>query len=537
MYTIGLDFGTLSVRAMLVNVENGRILAMSASPYSHGVIDRVLPNGRFKLKEDWALQHPQDWLDSMIQVMQDVLAHIPDPAQLIGIGIDFTACTVLPVTADGTPLCQQEKWQDAPHAWPKLWKHHAAQKQASHITATAIARDEQWLARYGGIISSEWLLPKGLQILEEDPDLYADMALLIEGADWIVWQLTGQFARNSCAAGFKGLWHKADGYPEADYLEAVHPDFADFYKTKGRGETAVSGTTIGTLTTPWAEKLGLPATIAVGAGIIDAHAGAIGAGVTDSGTLYMAMGTSTCHLLLADHESLCEGISGVVEDGILPGKFGYEAGQAAVGDIFNWFTTYSNQSHEALTVKASQLQPGESGLLALDWWNGCRTPLVDADLSGIIMGYSLQTQPHAVYRALIEATAFGTRLILDTFAAGDTPVHTLRVSGGLTKNEMLLQIYADVTGLPLEVCATEQSSALGAAILGATAGNAYASIKTAAQAMVPPPSRIIQPNPQQFTVYSALYDEYKRLVTLFGRDMASSLKKLRALQESSLWQR
>ncbi len=422
MYTIGLDFGTLSVRAMLVEIETGHITAMSVAPYQHGVIDRVLPDSEVNLKADWALQQPQDWLDGLTKVIRDVLVHVADPTQVSGIGIDFTACTILPVAADGLPLCQQDRWRQTPNAWPKLWKHHAAQDQANRITAVAAERNEPWLARYGRIISSEWLLPKGLQILEEDPDLYAEMTLLVEGGDWVVWQLTGRFARNTCAAGFKGLWHKADGYPDAGYLQAVQPDLGDFYETKGWGEMAAPGTAIGPLTPEWAAKLGLPTDVKVGAGIIDAHAGAIGAGVTGDGVLYMAMGTSTCHMLLADHESLCEGISGVVEDGILPGKFGYEAGQAAVGDIFNWFTTYAKQSHEELTEKAARLRPGESGLLALDWWNGCRTPLVDADLSGVILGYSLQTPPEAVYRALIEATALGTRLILDTFAAGNVPV-------------------------------------------------------------------------------------------------------------------
>ncbi len=529
MYAIGLDFGTLSVRALLVETATGRIVATAVAPFRHGVIDEKLPGGG-ALGPDWALQHPNDWLEGLTAVTREVLSHIPNPADVTGIGLDFTSCTVLPVTADGTPFCQLEAWQDTPNAWPKLWKHHAAQKQATQITATAVARDETWLKRYGGIISSEWLLPKGAQILAENPDLYGAMDMLVEGGDWVVWQLTGGFARNACAAGFKGMWHKADGYPDEDYLTAVHPDLAGFYATKGRGPVVAAGAPVGGLSAEWAEKLGLKAGTKVGAGIIDAHAGAIGAGITDNGLLYMAMGTSTCHMLLSDQEVLCEGISGVVEDGILPGRFGYEAGQAGVGDIFNWFTEHAGQSHEALTAAAADLRPGESGLLALDWWNGCRTPLVDADLNGVLLGYSLRTTPAEVYRALIEATAFGTRLILDTFADGGVAVHGLRAGGGLTKNGLLLQIYADVTGLPLEVCATEHASALGAAILGAVAGGAYDSLETAVTHMVPAPERTIQPNPAHKATYDGLYAEYKRLVDYFGRDAHSPLKRLRALR-------
>ena len=532
MFAIGLDFGTLSVRALLVETATGNIVATAVSPYPHAVIDTELPGSEVKLGSDWALQQPQDWLDGMTEVMLNVMTHVDNPTQVVGIGMDFTACTVLPVTADGIPFCQLEKWQKTPNAWPKLWKHHAAQEQANRITAVAAERNEIWLKRYGGIISSEWLLPKGLQILEEDPALYAEMDALVEAGDWVVWQLTGQFIRNACAAGFKGLWHKGDGYPDVDYLTAVHPQLADFYTTKGRGGVAAPGTLVGQLTEVWAKKLGLTPDTKVGAGIIDAHAGAIGAGTTENNVIYMAMGTSTCHMLVAAQEVLCEGISGVVEDGILPGRFGYEAGQAGVGDIFNWFTQHVGQLHGELTAAAAQLKPGESGLLALDWWNGCRTPLVDADLSGVLIGYGLHTTPAEVYQALIEATAFGTRLILDTFAAGGVPIKSLMASGGLTKNDLLLQIYADITGIPIAICATEQASAFGAAILGAVAGGAFEAIEPAIGKMVPAAERIITPNTDVKATYDTLYDAYRGLVDFFGRDIESPLKQLRTLRHN-----
>ncbi len=526
---LGIDFGTESARALLIDAQTGEIIATAVEPYPNGVIDTALPGGA-PLGPDWALQNPSDWLHALESTVRRVLSESGvDPQAVRGIGIDFTSCTVLPVKENGAPLSLFPAWRPAPNAWPKLWKHHAAQPYAERITRLAAQRGEPWLARYGGIISSEWLLPKALQILEEDPHIYAAADLIVEGGDWVAWQLTGNFVRNACAAGFKGLWHKAEGYPSAEYLAELHPDFRDFYTTRGQGRVAPPGETVGSLTPEWASRLGLGTHTKVAVGIIDAHAGAIGAGVTQSGVLYMAMGTSTCHMLLTEEEKFCRGISGVVEDGILPGWFGYEAGQAGAGDIFNWFTEFSGQDHETLTRKAEALPPGSDGLLALDWWNGCRTPLVDADLSGLILGFSLRTPPEAVYRALIESTAYGTRLILDTFAAGGIPVEKIIASGGLTQNPLLLQIYADVTGLPFEISATGQASALGAAILGAVAGGAHPDIPAAVAAIAPPPRAVVQPDPENHRRYSQFYTLYRELVDDFGR-AGSVMKRLRDLR-------
>jgi len=529
-YALGIDFGTESARALLIDALNGEILATAVEPYPDGVLDAMLPGGR-ELAADWALQNPADWLFAMEKTIVTVLDETGiDPQAVRGIGIDFTSCTVLPVNEDGVPLCRLAGWEDEPNAWPKLWKHHAAQSQADRVTGHARALGERWLQRYGSTISSEWLLPKALQILEESPKIYAAAELIVEGGDWVAWQLTGKFIRNACAAGFKGLWHKAEGYPSADYLAGLHPDFGDFYATRGRGRVAAPGNVAGSLTQEWAARLGLGTDTRVAVGIIDAHAGAIGAGVSQDGVLYMAMGTSTCHMLLAKEEKFCQGISGVVEDGILPGWFGYEAGQAGVGDIFNWFTHFSGMDHELLTYKASQIPAGSGGLLALDWWNGCRTPLVDADLSGMILGFSLRTPPEAVYRALIEATAYGTRLILDTLSQGGIAVQRIVASGGLTKNSLLLQIYADVTGLPLEISATQQASALGAAILGAVAGGVYPNIDAAVRSIAPAPSAVIRPDPENNRIYSRYYQLYTKLVEMFGTDEHSVMKQLRNLR-------
>jgi L-ribulokinase len=545
-YVLGLDFGTESARAVLVEVAGGACVATAVHAYADGVIDVALPGGG-ALPPDWALQNPADWLEATERTIAAVLAESGvRPEAVIGIGIDFTSCTILPTTADGTALCALDAYRARPHAWPKLWKHHAAQPQADRVNALAEARAEPWLPRYGGKISSEWALPKALQILEEAPDIYAAADRIVEGGDWLVWQLTGALARNTCAAGYKAVWHKRDGVPAQEFLAGLHPALADLFDVKLAGPRIAPGQRVGRLTDAWARRLGLSPDVAVAAPIIDAHAGTIGAGVGGPGTLYLAMGTSTCHMLMAEHEVGVPGISGVVEDGIVPGLFGYEAGQAGVGDIFAWFVergvppeihaAAGGSIHDVLTEQAATLRPGQSGLLALDWWNGCRSTLVDADLSGLVLGYTLATTPAEIYRALVEATAFGTRAIVDAFTAAGLPIDALCAGGGLTKNPLLMQIYADITGYPIAVASTEQASALGAAILGAVAagagGGGYASIADAVAHMTPPPATVYAPIDAHRAPYDTLYAEYRRLYDYFGRGANPVMKVLRALRHA-----
>lgn len=532
-YALGIDFGTESARAVLVRAATGEALATAVSAYRDGVIDRRLPASSEPLPPDYALQNTRDWLAALESTVRQVLATGGVPAEdVIGLGLDFTACTVLPTRADGAPLHTLPDWAGVPHAWPKLWKHHAAQPQADRVNALAARRAEAWLPRYGGKISSEWLLPKALQILEEAPEVYAAADRIVEGADWVTWQLTGRLARNACGAGYKGNWQKGGGFPSGEYLSALDPRLVDLFTRKMAGPVVAPGARLGGLTAAWALRLGLREGLPIAAPIIDAHAAVIGGGVGGPGTLFMIMGTSTCHLLMSGSEVPVEGISGVVEDGILPGLFAYEAGQAGAGDIFAWYVQTYGGDHVSLSEKAAALRPGQSGLLALDWWNGCRTPLVDADLSGVILGFSLRTTPEAVYRALIEATAFGTRLIVECFAAAGVPVDAIRVSGGLSQNHLLLQVYADVLQRPIEVCGTEHASARGAAMLGAAAGGAHPGLAEAARAMSEPPARVVLPEAAHRAAYDALHHEYKRLVDAFGRDPHSPLKRLRALRES-----
>ncbi len=543
-YVLGLDYGTLSERTVLVDIETGKIDAVATYEYRDSVIDEYLPGSDKKLPNDWALQNPIDYLNAVELTIAEVLKQVnQDEIEIVGIGVDFTACTILPVKKDGTPLCMTDEYKENPHAWVKLWKHHAAQKQADFANEVAEKRGEAFLPRYGNIISSEWAIPKVMQIVDEAPEIYKNADYFVEASDWIIWRLTGELTRNACAAGYKGTWHKKDGYPSKDYLKALNPVIENLYDDKLCGSMVAPGEKVGNLSNEWKEKFNLSGDIAVGGPIIDAHSAAIGGGVSDPGTMFMIMGTSTCHMLMSDKEVLVDGISGVVEDGIVPGYYGYEAGQAAVGDIFGWFVNNNVPAeyqkiaeergvsiHDVLSEKASKLNPGESGLLAVDWWNGCRTPLVDAHLSGMILGLTLNTKPEEIYRALIEATAFGTRVIIELFSEKGVKIDRIRAGGGLTKNQMLLEIYADIIGLPIEISASEQASALGAAVLGAVAADQYSTISDAVEKMVEPPVKVVTPNIEKNKSYNKLYEQYKKLVDIFGRDENSVIKELYKLK-------
>ncbi|MCW2779523.1 MAG: ribulokinase, partial [Frankiales bacterium] len=478
---VGVDFGTLSGRAVVVRVSDGAELGSAVSTYRHGVLDRTLPSGT-ELPPDWALQVPADYVDVLREaVPAAVVAAGVDPSQVIAIATDFTACTLLPVAADGTPLLELPGLSDRPHAYVKLWKHHAAQGQADRINALAEQRGERWLARYGGRLSSEWVLAKGLQLLEEDPELYARADSLVEAADWIVWRLCGVDVRNACTAGYKAVLQDGE-YPSREFLDALHPGFAGFVDDLVRRPVKALGEPAGTLTAQAAAWTGLPEGIVVAVGNVDAHVTAPAALAVEPGQLVAIMGTSTCHVMSSDVLAEVPGMCGVVDGGIVPGLWGYEAGQSGVGDVFGWFVdtcvpaSYATDAaaqglsvHEHLTALAARQQVGEHGLVALDWHSGNRSVLVDHELSGVVVGLTLSTRPEDVYRALVEATAFGARTIVEAFEAAGVPVTEFVVAGGLLKNAFLMQVYADVLRRPLSALTSEQGPALGAAIHAAVA--------------------------------------------------------------------
>jgi L-ribulokinase len=550
-YTIGVDFGTESGRAVLVDCADGRELASSVYEYANGVVDERLPapHEHVELEPDWALQDPADYLRTLEQTVPAVLGDARVEADdVIGIGIDFTSCTMLPARGDGTPLCLLDDLRGEPHAWAKLWKHHAAQPEADRINAVAAARGETWLARYGGRISSEWFFAKTLQILDEAPHVYERADRLIEAADWVVWQLTGVETRNNCTAGYKAMWSKREGFPSDDYFAALDPRLEHVVDEKLSRTIAPIGTRAGVLTERAAALTRLRAGTPVAVANVDAHVSVPAAAVTEPGTMVVIMGTSNCHIALGDELRFVEGMCGVVEDGVVPGLFGYEAGQSGVGDIFAWFADravppeYHDQArrrgtdlHAVLEAEAARLRPGESGLLALDWWNGNRSVLVDAELSGVVVGLTLATRAPELYRALIEATAFGTRVIVDAFEAAGVAVGGIVACGGLPeRNELLVQIYADVTGRTFSVAASSQTPALGAAIFAAVAAGAerggYASVVEASRRMARPSTRAFRPVGESHGVYSALYREYVLLHDRFGRDPDSAIKRLRQIQ-------
>jgi L-ribulokinase len=551
-YSIGVDFGTESGRALLVDVKTGNEVATFVHPYAKGVIDEKLPGSTQRLEPDWALQDPNDYLEVFKEAVPAVLKQSGvDPADVIGVGIDFTACTMLPVRADGTPLCFLPEWRDKPHAWVKLWKHHAAQPEANQINETARKLGEGWLERYGGKISSEWFFSKALQILNEAPDVYQAADRLLEAADWVIWQLTGVETRNSCTAGYKALWSKREGFPEKSYFAALNPKLENVIDEKMTRTITPIGARAGGLTAQAAAWTGLRPGTGVAIANVDAHVAVPAATVTEVGRMVMIMGTSICHMVLGDHEKLVPGICGYVEDGIIPGLFGYEAGQSCVGDHFAWFVencvpaAYENEAkarginiHQLLEEKAARLKPGESGLLALDWWNGNRSVLVDVDLTGVLLGATLATRAEEIYRALIEATAYGTRVIVEAFQNNGVPVTELVACGGLPeKNKLLMQIYADVTGRDIKVTASKQTPALGSAMFGAVAAGAPAggfdSIFEAAQYMAHLSDEVYRPIPEHKAAYDRLFAEYMRLHDYFGRGENDVMKRLKAVRDEA----
>lgn len=548
-YSIGVDFGTESGRALLVDVATGREIATAVYAYANGVIDEKLPESGVRLDPDWALQDPNDYLEVFKNAIPAVLKEGGvAPGDVIGLGIDFTACTMLPVKADGTPLCFLPEFRNRPHAWVKLWKHHAAQPEANRLNETARRLGYHFLDRYGGKISSEWFIPKAWQILDEDPEVYQAAGRLIEAADWVVWQLTGIETRNTCTAGYKAIWSKREGFPPNEFFKALDPRLERIVDEKMSRTLLPLGQKAGGLTATAARWTGLLPGTPVAVANVDAHVACPASTVTAPGRMVIIMGTSNCHMVLGDEERIVPGMCGYVEDGIIAGLIGFEAGQSCVGDHFAWFVenavpgTYEREAarqgisvHQLLEEKADRLTPGESGLLALDWWNGNRSVLVDVDLTGLLLGATLLTKPEEIYRALIEATAFGTRLIVETFRANGVAVDEIVATGGLPdRNKLLMQIYADVTGLTIRIPETHQAGALGSAMHGAVAAGAgaggYDSIVQAASHMARLRDECYSPVPEHKAVYDRLYAEYLTLHDYFGRGENDVMKRLKGIK-------
>jgi L-ribulokinase len=548
-YVLGLDFGTESGRALLVAADTGEEVATAVQPYPDGVIDVTLPRSGKRLEPDWALQNPRDYLDVVERTIPSVLKEAGVRGEdVIGIGTDFTSCTMLPTDSKGVPLCMKPEFADHPHAWVKLWKHHAAQPEADLINEVARQRGEDFLARYGGKISSEWFFPKALQILNEAPEIYEAADRLMEGADWIVLQLCGEEKRNACAAGYKAIWD--EGYPSRAFFKALHPRFENVVAEKLSERIYPAGVKAGGLLPDIAKKVGLKPGTAVAVGGVDAHVAVPAATVTTAGKMVMIMGTSVCHMVCGKEKKVVDGQCGVVKDGILPGYYGFEAGQTAVGDIFAWFVNQcvpgwveddaqkeGTDVHGYLSKHAGDLSVGESGVLCLDWWNGNRSILVNADLTGLMVGMTLTTTPAEMYRAILESTAFGTFKIIKQFEQSGVPIDELYACGGLPgKNPLLMRIFADVTNRQIKVSASDQTVALGAAMWGAVAAGAatggYDNITEAAKGMARVRDESFVPDAANHARYRKLFAEYERLHDLFGRGGDNVMKDLKEIKLS-----
>ncbi len=579
-YAIGLDFGTLSVRALLLDLETGEEAAVSVYEYPHGVMETKLQTfvesvPPQDLPPGFALQHPQDYLDGMTAVVRGVLEQAEIlPEQIVGIGVDFTSSTILPVRSDGTPLCLLPEFAGEPHAYVKLWKHHGGEAQAQEIDRKLREYAPKLHALYGGKVSGEWMVPKVLETLQCAPAVYRTADRFLEALDWVTWMLTGEEIQTECTAGYKSFYHHETGFLPKEFWVSLHPEMVDFIEKKltvcaQRGEyrkltkLKTIGETAGVLSEKAAEILGLHPGTPVASGIIDAHASVLGSGIAEPGTLMVIVGTSSCHLTLSETEAGIPGVGGLVRNGILPGYFGYEAGQCCVGDHYAWFAehcvpeSYAQEAkekgiglHQLLTEKLEGYRAGQSGLLALDWFNGVRSPLMDFDLNGLILGLNLQTRPEEIYRALIEATAYGTRMILEAFEAAGTKVDSIVLGGGIpVKNPMLVQIYADVCKRRIRISGSQNASARGAAILGAAAAQpaeAESGMESRCGTSVNRESEnpvqtltkrygvireeIYQPDPENGAVYDQLYQEYVRLCDYFGRGENDVMKRLNALR-------
>lgn len=534
-YVIGLDYGTLSGRAIIADCKDGTVLASAVKEYDHGVMSEYLPDGTELTGTGWALQNPKNYIDVLKYIIPEAVAQSGVSSKdIIGIGLDFTSCTMLPVDENNVPLCLLVKNVSRPHAWVKLWKHHGAQKQADEINELLKKRGEIDNIQFGGKISSELLLPKILQIVEEDPELYDEAASFLEVGDWLTQILTNGRKRSGNLAGYKAMWTPETGYPSKDFLLQLSPKLENLTEDKLGDDITLAGQPVGYLTKDWAKELGLCAGIPIATAVIDSHAGMPGSGVSKSDQMMMVLGTSSVMLALSENGYSKNGVVSGIKGAILPKQYALESGLAAVGDMLGWFVDncvsweYKQMAdqqgmdlHSWLTRKAEKLSPGGHGLLALDWWNGNKTPYVDGRLSGVLVGCTLLTKPEEIYRALIESTAFGTKKIMQLFAESGVKIHTIIASGGIAeKNSLLMQIYADVLNCEIHISGTEQTAALGAAIYASVAAGkdlgGYETIQEAVANMSHLKDIVYKPNPPMVEKYVELYQMYCNLVEMFN---------------------
>ncbi|MEZ7898387.1 MAG: ribulokinase [Flaviflexus sp.] len=543
-YIVGIDFGTLSGRAVVVRASDGHQLGTSVTEYRHAVMDRTLDaaDGQ-KLPPEFALQVPADYIEVLGTAVPEAVKEAGvDPADIVGIGIDATSATVFFTDSEGNALCEREEFKNNPHAYIKLWKHHGAQDQADRLVKAAEDRNESWLPRYGGVLSSELLLPKALEVFEKAPEVYEATDQIVNLLDWVTWKLTGVLTYSAGDSGYKRMFQDGE-YPSKDYLESVAPGFGDVFETKMSAPILPLGGKVGELTEEMAELTGLKAGTAVASGNIDAHVVVAGANAVRPGQLTAILGTSSCYVVNGEEFKEVPGTFGIVDGGAVDGYWGFEGGQTAVGDIFAWFTDncvpaeYAQKAarkgfslHDYLVAKAADQEVGEHGLIALDWHNGNRSILADSRLSGLIIGQTLTTTPEETYRALLEATLFGTRVIIENFEENGVKIDEIVAAGGLLKNKFYMQLMADITRRPISVSEAEQTGALGSAVFAAVAAGVYDDVFQAAENMANVRKEAYLPNEERSAKYDALYAIYKELHDQFGRDANSPMYRLKDIK-------
>ena len=534
-YALGLDFGTLSVRALFVDIETGEEAATAVYEYPHGVMTEALPDGT-PLPPDFALEHPHDFLEGLEYVVPaGMRAGGILPEQVIGIGVDITTATVLAVDEEGTPLSDYPEFASRPEAWMKLWKHHGAMQMAERMLEVARERKESWLNFYGDWLSGELFMPKAVELAVNDPEVFERTHNLIEAADWIVWKLTGEVTRSAALAGCNSLYRYDTGYPSKEYFKAVYPE-AENVPDKLVGRIAPLGSCAGYLIPEMAAKLGLLVGTPVGVGMIDSHSAVMGCGASQIGDMVSTIGTSANNMLNAVEGPGIPGIYSAAPDANIPGLFGYEGGQNCVGDALAWYVDYCVPAsyveaakaegvniHAYLQARAERLKPGESGLIALDWFNGVRTPLMDFSLTSAIVGLSVRTKPEEIYRALVEAVVFGNKQIIDVYEEAGCPVNRIIAAGGIPmKNSMMMQIYADVTNKDIYLCGSAQTCARGSAILGAAAAgpevHGCKDIYELIDKLGKLSDVVYHPIPENVEKYKKIYALYKQLSHEMAKD-------------------
>lgn len=548
-YTIGLDYGTLSGRGVLVRCRDGKVLSSAVKEYEHGVMEQFLPDGVTGLGDAWCLEYPRDYL----QVLEEVVVTIIKESKvqredIIGIGIDFTSCTMLPIDENGEPLCEKEEFKARRNAYVKLWKHHGAQKQADRINELLKRRNMEENPRFGGKVSPELLIPKVLELVEEDLEIYQYASEILEAGDWLTRVLTGSNKRSCSMAGYKAWWDEKEGYADPQFLKELHPELEKFIEEKAPGSICRLGTPIGYLNKEWAEKLGLVPGIAVAPCVIDSHAGVPGSGLSNEKQVMMVVGTSSVIVGLGSYPYSEKGICAGVKDAIVPGYYAWESGLASVGDLFGWFADNCVRAqdlkeaeekglsvHEMLSEKAGKLAPGQSGVMALDWWNGNKTPFVEGNFTGVLAGLTLNTKPEEIYRALIEATAFGTKVILDLYEKNGLTVEEIVASGGIAmKNPLFMQIYADVLGKKIKIAASDQAAALGSAVYAALAAGknkgGYDTYWEAVRKMSHVNEQVYEPDENNMQKYKKLYTLYHKFSSIMGEQAKDLLMDLRRIK-------